>query len=71
MEDPREVTQREKDPREILGPIAHIYRSNLAYMAKELESYRVGSGHFRFLPFSQKLYEPGFNLPSDCLNEMQ
>lgn len=59
MEDPREVTQREKDPREILGPIAHIYRSNLAYMVKELESYRVGSGQFEFLPFSQKFTSLG------------
>jgi len=39
----------EIDPREILGPIAHIYRSHLAYMAKELEAYRVGSGQFEFL----------------------
>jgi DNA-binding MarR family transcriptional regulator len=37
------------DPREILGPIAHIYRSNLAFMTKELEAYRVGSGQFEFL----------------------
>ncbi len=33
----------------LLGPIAHIYRSQLAYMAKELEAYRVGSGQFEFL----------------------
>lgn len=39
----------EIDPREILGPIAHIYRSHLAYMAKELETYGVGSGQFEFL----------------------
>jgi DNA-binding MarR family transcriptional regulator len=39
----------EIDPREILGPTAHIYRSYLAYMAKELEAYRVGSGQFEFL----------------------
>lgn len=38
-----------EDPREICGPIAHIYRSHLAYMAKELEAYRVGSGQFEFL----------------------
>lgn len=37
------------DPREILGPIAHIYRSHLAYMVKELEAYGVGSGQFEFL----------------------
>lgn len=41
--------QREIDPREILGPIAQIYRSNLAFMTKELEAYRVGSGQFEFL----------------------
>jgi DNA-binding MarR family transcriptional regulator len=35
----------------LLGPIAHIYRSQLAYMAKELETYRVGSGQFEFLLF--------------------
>jgi len=39
----------ETDPREILGPIAHIYRSHLAYMVKELEAYGVGSGQFEFL----------------------
>lgn len=33
----------------LLGPIAHIYRSNLTYMAKELEAYRIGSGQFEFL----------------------
>lgn len=33
----------------LLGPIAHIYRTHLAYMAKELEAYRVGSGQFEFL----------------------
>jgi len=49
----------------------HIYRTSIAYMEKELKAYRVESVHFEFLPFSQKLYEPGFNLPSDCLNEMQ
>ena len=38
-----------EDPREILGPIAHIYRSHLAYMTKELEAYRIGSGQFEFL----------------------
>jgi DNA-binding MarR family transcriptional regulator len=38
-----------EDPIEILGPIAHIYRSHLAYMAKELEPYRVGNGQFEFL----------------------
>ena len=37
------------DPREICGPIAHIYRSHLAYMAKELEDYGIGSGQFDFL----------------------
>jgi DNA-binding MarR family transcriptional regulator len=37
------------DPRMLLGPIAHIYRSHIAYMAKELEAYRVGSGQFEFL----------------------
>ena len=38
-----------EDPIEILGPIAHIYRSHIAYMAKELEPYRVGNGQFEFL----------------------
>jgi DNA-binding MarR family transcriptional regulator len=38
-----------EDPREICGPIAHIYRSHLAYMVKELETYRIGSGQFDFL----------------------
>lgn len=38
-----------EDPREICGPIAHIYRSHLAYMAKELEDYGIGSGQFDFL----------------------
>jgi len=38
-----------EDPREICGPIAHIYRSHLAYMAKELEEYGIGSGQFDFL----------------------
>ncbi len=38
-----------EDPREICGPIAHIYRSHLAYMVKELEAYRIGSGQFDFL----------------------
>jgi len=37
------------DPGKIIGPIAHIYRSNLAYMVKELEEYRIGSGQFDFL----------------------
>jgi len=54
MEDPREGNLREtdsrgEDPREILGPIAYIYRSHLAYMVKELEAYRVGSGQYEFL----------------------
>ncbi|WP_292391715.1 MarR family winged helix-turn-helix transcriptional regulator [Methanosarcina sp. UBA5] len=54
MDNPREIhvkgtNLREIDPREILGPIAHIYRSHLAYMAKELDAYRVGSGQFEFL----------------------
>ncbi|AKB51480.1 Transcriptional regulator, MarR family [Methanosarcina barkeri str. Wiesmoor] len=49
MEKPREGNLRKKDPREILGPIACIYRSHLAYMVKELEAYRVGSGQFEFL----------------------
>jgi DNA-binding MarR family transcriptional regulator len=44
MGNPREI-----DPREILGPIAQIYRSNLAFMTKELEAYRIGSGQFEFL----------------------
>jgi DNA-binding MarR family transcriptional regulator len=43
------VSLKEIDPREILGPTAHIYRSYLAYMAKELETYGVGSGQFEFL----------------------
>jgi len=47
----REVNLKEIDPREILGPISHIYRSNVAYMAKELDAYRVGSGQFEFLLF--------------------
>jgi DNA-binding MarR family transcriptional regulator len=51
MENPGEVNLKEIDPREILGPIAHIYRSNVAYMAKELDAYRVGSGQFEFLLF--------------------
>jgi len=38
-----------EDPRKICGPISHIYRSHLAYMAKELEAYRIGSGQFDFL----------------------
>ncbi len=38
-----------EDPKMLLGPIAHIYRSHLAYMAKELEAYGVGSGQFEFL----------------------
>ena len=45
----REVDLKEIDPREILGPTAHIYRSYLAYMAKELETYGIGSGQFEFL----------------------
>lgn len=40
-----------EDPKMLLGPIAHIYRSHLAYMAKELEAYGVGSGQFEFLLF--------------------
>jgi len=51
MENFREINLKEIDPRDILGPIAHTYRSNLAYMAKELEAYRVGSGQFEFLLF--------------------
>jgi len=51
MEDLKEVNLREIDPREILGPIAHIYRNNLAYMTKELETHRIGSGQFEFLLF--------------------
>lgn len=35
--------------RMLLGPIALIYRSQIAYIAKELETYRVGSGQFEFL----------------------
>ncbi|HII02695.1 TPA: MarR family transcriptional regulator [Methanosarcinaceae archaeon] len=38
-----------EDPRAVCGPIAHIYRSHLAYMAKELEPYGIGSGQFDFL----------------------
>jgi DNA-binding MarR family transcriptional regulator len=38
-----------EDPNMILGLIVHIYRTNLAYMAKELEEYRVRSGQFEFL----------------------
>jgi DNA-binding MarR family transcriptional regulator len=49
MENSREPNLREIDPREILGPTAHIYRSYLAYMVKELEAYKVGSGQFEFL----------------------
>jgi DNA-binding MarR family transcriptional regulator len=37
------------DPRDILGPVSHIYRSHLAYMTKELETYQIGSGQFEFL----------------------
>jgi len=37
------------NPNEMLGPIAHIYRSNLAYMTRELEDYRVRGGQFEFL----------------------
>jgi len=51
MESSVEVNLKEIDPKEILGPIAHIYRSNVAYMAKELDAYRVGSGQFEFLLF--------------------
>ncbi len=40
-----------EDPREICGPIAHIYWSHLAYIAEELEAYRIGSGQFDFLVF--------------------
>lgn len=35
----------------MLGPISYIYRSHVAYMAKELEDYRVGSGQFEFLMY--------------------
>ncbi len=35
----------------LLGSIAHIQRNNLAYMAKELEAYHIGSGQFEFLLF--------------------
>lgn len=38
-----------EDPKMLLGPISHIYRSHLAYMEKELGAYRVGSGQFEFL----------------------
>jgi DNA-binding MarR family transcriptional regulator len=38
-----------EDPREISGSISQIYRSHMAYMAKELEDYRIGSGQFDFL----------------------
>ncbi len=37
------------DPREIVGPIAIIYRRHMAYMTKELKAYRIGSGQFDFL----------------------
>lgn len=37
------------DPREIFGPIVHIYRTHQEYMAKELEFYRIGSGQYDFL----------------------
>ncbi len=40
---------REIDPREILGPIAQIYRSNLVFMTRGLEAYRIRSGQFEFL----------------------
>jgi DNA-binding MarR family transcriptional regulator len=49
MKDKNMGNLREIDPREILGPIAQIYRSNLAFMTKELEAYRIGSGQFEFL----------------------
>ncbi len=49
MEDLKERNLKKIDPKEILGPIAYIYRSHLAYMVKELEAYRVGSGQFEFL----------------------
>ena len=42
----RKVDLKEIDPREILGPIAHIYRSNVAYMAKELDAYEADSLNF-------------------------
>ena len=38
-----------EDPRAICGPIAHIYRSHLAYMARELKPYGIRSGQFDFL----------------------
>ena len=44
----------------LLGPIAHIYRSQVAYMAKELEAYHVGSGQFEFLLFLY--HEDGISL---------
>lgn len=38
-----------QDPREIFGPIAHIYRSYMGFMAKELEAYGIGSVQHDFL----------------------
>ncbi len=38
-----------EDPRAICAPIAQIYGSHLAYMAKELEPYGIGRGQFDFL----------------------
>ena len=35
----------------MLGPISYIYRSHSAYMTKELEDYRLGSGQFEFLMY--------------------
>ena len=49
MKDKNMGNLRKIDPREILGPIAQIYRSNLAFMTKELEAYRIGNGQFEFL----------------------
>ncbi|WP_440945467.1 MarR family winged helix-turn-helix transcriptional regulator [Methanosarcina sp. T3] len=37
------------DPREIFGPVVHIYRSHMEYMTKELEAYGIGSGQHDFL----------------------
>jgi hypothetical protein len=35
----------------LLGSIAHIQRSNLAYMAKELEAYRLEAANLSFYWF--------------------
>ena len=40
-----------KDQTLMLGPISYIYRSHSAYMTKELEDYRLGSGQFEFLMY--------------------